>query len=152
MNSIWRLAGSGLTCVLPMSLILLSYAGCSDAKVMVAVSGSVIAKGQPVAGALVMFLPQSDPIGLTASGVTAEDGKFVLSSGVDKGIAPGTYRVTITWPDPSVKPTEAEMMMGMMEQGPDLLKGAYATADASKLTAEITTSSAELPPFDIEVP
>ena len=135
MSSFWRHTRSGRVLALAVSLTVLFSAGCSDAKVMVAVKGSVVTKGKPVAGALVMFHPQSDPTGQTASGVTSDDGTFTISSGVEQGIALGTYGVTITWPDPAVKPTDAEMMMGMIEQGPDLLKGTYATHEASKLTA-----------------
>jgi hypothetical protein len=111
-----------------------------------------MAGGKPASGAVLMFHPDTDPTGVTASGTAGEDGTFVLTSGVDKGVTPGTYTVTVVWPDPSVKPTAAQMMQGMIEQGPDLLKGAYATKNVSKLKMEITSATTELPPIEVDGP
>jgi hypothetical protein len=133
-------------------LILLSVAGCSDSKALVSIKGKINVKGQPAAGAVVLFHPDSNPIGLTASGVADETGVYTLSSGLDKGVAPGKYIVTVTWPDPTVKSTPEQMMQGMIEDAPDLLEGAYATRSVSKLTAEVPTTSGEIPPFELDIP
>ncbi len=125
--------------------------GCSGGKVLVPVKGTVKSKGQPLIGAMVMFHPE-DPIGLTASGVVGDDGMFTLASGVDQGITPGNYTVTITWPDPSVKPTPQQMMQGMIEPGPDLLKGKYASRQSSSLKTEVTTSLTEPVTFEVDGP
>lgn len=134
-------------------ILAVLLAGCGDGKVLVIVKGKVLAKGQPAAGATVLFHPTTgDPTAQTASGVAGDDGTFAVSTGLDQGVPPGNYIVTLTWPDPSVKPTPQEMMMGMIEPGPDLLKGKYADKSTSTLKAEITGSTTELPPFEVEAP
>ena len=133
-------------------LLLSSIVGCSNERGLVVVKGKITSNGKPAAGAVLMFYPDDNPTGVTASGTSAEDGSFVLTSGVDKGVSPGTYTVTVVWPDPSVKPTAAQIMQGLIEQGPDLLKGAYATKSASKLKAEIDSSTIELPPIEVDGP
>ncbi len=131
---------------------LFAIAGCSDGKSLVSVNGKVHVKGQPAAGAIVLFHPESDSAGLTASGVADVSGIYTLSSGLDKGIAPGKYIVTVTWPDPTVQTTPEQMMQGMIADAPDLLEGAYATRTVSKLRAEVPTTSGEIPTFELEMP
>lgn len=97
-----------------------------------------------------MFHPTDNPEGVTAAGTTNADGRYVLSSGVDLGVLPGSYVVTVSWPDPNVKPTEAQMMMGTAEPGPDLLKGRYSSKQKSGLNVEITHSTTEIEPFMLE--
>ncbi len=126
--------------------------GCSDGKSLVSITGKVNVKGQPAVGAVVLFHPESDPTGLTASGVVDQTGTYTLSSGLDKGIAPGKYIVTVSWPDPTVQTTPEQMMQGMVADAPDLLEGAYATRNVSSLRAEVPTTSAEIPPFELEIP
>lgn len=83
----------------------------------------------------------------TATGVVDAKGGFSLVSGMDAGIAPGKYIVTVTWPDPSKEPTQAQIMMGTDEPGPDLLKGKYSSKAKTSLTAEIDDTTTTLPPF-----
>ncbi|MCA9133125.1 MAG: hypothetical protein KDA45_08215 [Planctomycetales bacterium] len=127
---------------------ILLLSGCDTAPKLVPVSGSVTVKGKEVAGAVVLFHPL-DPELMPASGVTAGDGTFTLVSGPDAGIRPGKYKVTVTWPDPKFKPSKAAVMMGTAEDGPDLLKGRYATKDKTTLTAEIAADTTQLPPFEL---
>lgn len=129
---------------------LLSASGCSGGKPKVVVSGSVLVDGKPAEGATIFFHPKDDPAGITATGTVDIDGKYTLTSALDKGITVGSYDVTVIWPDQSKQPTQQEIMMGTAEDGPDLLKGKYASRGKSGLQAEITSSSKELPPFELK--
>jgi len=72
--------------------LALSPAGCGDT---LKAEGRVILEGNPVAGASVMFIPESDK-GLPAYGSTDADGHFSLSTNGASGIRPGRYKVTVT--------------------------------------------------------
>lgn len=149
-----RLLQKSVRCfaVTAMVLTFCGVGGCGDSRKLVPVSGSVTVDGEPAVGATLLFHPESDPAGVTASGTVRDDGTFTLVSGMDKGLTAGKYIVTVSWPDPSVKPTEAQMMMGMAEPGPDLLKGRYATKQGSGLSVEIAADTQQLPPFELEKP
>lgn len=123
-------------------------AGCSQGPRRVPVDGSVSVGGRPAEGAVVMFHPE-DPALATASGVADSQGKFKLVSGAETGVPTGRYKVTVIWPDPSKKPTEAQVMMGTADAGPDLLKGKYASRESSPLSVEISDSTQTLPPFEL---
>jgi hypothetical protein len=96
------------------------------------VRGSVTYRDQPVAGAQVMFLPESGP---TATGTTDESGEFELRTfAAGDGAVPGKHRVTITKhvalpaaPDNPYPETRNE------------LPERYGRANASGLTAEVET-------------
>ncbi len=137
--------------VLGVSMLLFVLVGCNS-KVMVPVKGSVTSDGKPLAGANVMMFLDGNDRGQTAAAVTGEDGVFSISTGVDMGMAPGTYTVTITWPDPAIKPTPEQMMTGNRPDAPDLLYGKYASRASSTIKAEVTTSTQVLEPFDVVVP
>lgn len=130
-------------------MICIFLSGCSsNSDKLFLVSGSVTVDGKPADGASILFHPD-DPAAVTASGVVNADGTFTLVSAMNEGVAAGKYRVTVTWPDPSKKPTKEQLMMGTAEPGPDLLKGKYATRDQTSLTAEISSSTTVLPPFEL---
>lgn len=129
-------------------LLLVFLAGCGG-RGLVEVSGTVTVDGKPAAGVMLMFF-STEPNGVTASGVSDEQGKFSLSSGLDKGLAAGNYVVTATYPDPSVKPTAAQMMQGTYEPGPDLLKGKYVNKANSSIKVEIKSGMTELAPIDLK--
>lgn len=136
-----------VTALLSIALVILPWMGCGSSSSLVPATGSVSVKGKPAAGAMVLFHSQiSDAV--TPSGAVAEDGTFKLMSGLEPGIAPGKYNVTITWPDPSKKPTANQIMMGLVEPGPDLLKGKYATKATTTLSADITSSTTTIPAFE----
>ena len=135
-------------CSLFLIVALLSVGCGKSGPKLIPATGSVTVKGQPAGGVFILFHP-SDIKQATASAVTEADGTFKLSSNGEPGILEGKYQVTLTWPDPSKKPTEAQIMMGTAEPGPDLLKGKYATKTASTLSAEITANSVKLPPFEL---
>lgn len=123
-------------------------AGCSSSPKLIPVAGSVTVKGKPAEGAIVMFHP-ADPTMATASAIAEADGTFKLVSNSEPGLLAGKYQVTVMWPDATKKPTQAQIMMGTAEPGPDLLKGKYSSKGVTTLTAEITSTTKTLPPFDL---
>jgi hypothetical protein len=67
--------------------------GAKGGPKLVAVTGIVTYKGQPVPGARVMFLGDGSQV--PSVGVTASDGKFTLASLTGAGAVPGTHLVAI---------------------------------------------------------
>ncbi len=130
------------------AIVCLGFLGCSASSKLVPVNGAVSVKGKPAEGAIIMFHP-GDPTLATASAVAEADGNFKIVSGGEPGILPGQYKVTVMWPDPTKQPTQAQIMMGTGEPGPDLLKGKYSSKSVTTLTADITSSTTTLPPFDL---
>lgn len=76
-----------------MGLCLIT--GCSSGKgpKLAAADGTVTFMGAPLAGASVIFIPDKGPV---AMGITDTSGKFVLSTGPDRGalVGPGKFTVT----------------------------------------------------------
>ena len=88
-----------------------------------------------------------------ASGQAGSDGVYKLTSNLKDGIAPGNYQVTVTWPDTAAKAKPGSNKMKMstdIETPPDLLKGRYAAKEKSGLKTEITSSTKEIPPFELK--
>jgi hypothetical protein len=135
------------TAIIGISILGLSICGCDGGPRLVPVSGSITVDGQPAEGAILIFHPSDPSTQMLATGSTRSDGRFDLVSNTKPGIVPGTYKVTVVWPDPKIKPTDAQRMTGMFEEGPDLLKGRYETPAKSVLSVEITEASDVLPPF-----
>jgi hypothetical protein len=131
---------------LVLSLVFANLIGCGGGLKRIPVTGSVTVGGKPAVGANVLFHPE-DPTAMTASGVVGEDGAYSLVSGMEPGLVPGKYKVTVIWPDPSKKPTQAQIMMGTAEPGPDLLKGKYASKASTSLVADVTESTSTIPAF-----
>jgi hypothetical protein len=78
--------------------IAAALAGCGP-KNMARVSGRVVFKGQPVSGALVMFVPPSGP---GAGAVTDDDGRYTLLTGGRYGnwVFTGRCQVSVGESDP----------------------------------------------------
>ncbi len=123
-------------------------AGCDGGKTLVPVTGSLVVDGQPAGGATLLFHPQ-DPKGSLATATTDASGNFSLVSDLAQGVATGSYKVCVIWPDPAVQPTPAQKMTGMFDAGPDLLKGRYESPEKSTLVIEISGSSEKLPPIEL---
>ena len=139
---------SNCSLLLLASILYIGLGGCGSSPRLVPVSGSVTVNGKPAEGAIVMFHP-TDPAVATASAVAEADGTFKIVSGGEPGLLVGKYQVTVMWPDPTKQPTQAQIMMGTAEPGPDLLKGKYSSKAVTKLTADITASTKTLPPFEL---
>jgi hypothetical protein len=145
MNRLARRTGLGLA----LSIGLLTTA-CSSGPTLYPVTGKVTVKDQPAVGALVMFFPEGKSNGLPPStGVCGADGTFTLTTGTGEGAPAGKYIVTVSWPDPKVKVSEQQKMMGMGGDAPDVLQGAY-SKDKSPLRAEVKAEKNTLDPFAIK--
>jgi hypothetical protein len=83
----------------PIFLFALVCLGCSgDGLTRVSVKGKVLAAGEPVSNATVLFMPADETKGEGAIGTTDKEGNFTLvgSRQGDKGIVPGKYRVRVS--------------------------------------------------------
>jgi hypothetical protein len=136
-----------------LSLALLVCVGCGGGPRLVPVKGSVKVDGKPAAGAVVTFhIVDGGMEAFPSTAITGEDGSFTLTTGEKGGAQPGKYKVTVVWPDPTKKPTQAEMMMGATAMdGPDLLNGKYATSAKSGLECEIKSGATDIAPFDLKM-
>jgi hypothetical protein len=120
---------------------LTGIAGCGSGLPPVApVKGTVTWKGQPVAGASVMFMPGA---GRPATGTTDAEGHYRLSAfGETNGAMLGQYKVTIT---KRVPISDAPYAPERSEIPP-----AYADAATSPLKAEVTAAGPNEFTFDLE--
>lgn len=112
-------------CLLPLAVFPFLLAGCGGGSALQPVSGKVLSDGKPATGATVMFYPDgpADVNARPATGVVGADGTYTLSTGADGGVAPGKYLVTVVWPDPKVKLTDAQRMAGANpNDAPDVFK------------------------------
>lgn len=129
-------------------LCLAAFAGCSGGPRLVPVTGKVTVNGKPAEGAIVMFHPE-DATQNTSSATATADGTLKPFTNGEPGLIVGRYKVTLTYPDPSKKPTQAQLMMGTADVGPDLLKGKYASKANTTLSIEVTSSSTTFGPFEL---
>jgi len=83
-SSAWVLILAGLCC---------GCSGKSDAPQLVGVHGVILYKQKPLAGAQVLFTPDSGPF---AMGETNEKGEFLLQTRGSSGAMIGEHRVTIS--------------------------------------------------------
>ena len=142
MNAFWLvgLAMLGVSCL-----------GCGKGgPSLVPVTGSVMVDGKPADGASLIFFARDASSTLIPSAQADASGKFSIITDGKNGIPTGSYDVTVTWPDPSVKPTESQRMQGLIESGPDLLGGKFGKKGTSGLAVDISASSKELQPFDLK--
>ena len=79
----------------------MAVVGCGSPAGLVPVSGKVLYRGQPAAGAVVYFHRQAAPGtdgGAIPSGVVEDDGSFTLTTdGLGQGARPGSYVVLVEW-------------------------------------------------------
>jgi hypothetical protein len=136
------------------ALAVIQIASCSSGETFYPVSGLVKVDGKPASGALLTFHP--DPPGdpkttFPATAKAGTDGKFTVATGANGGVKAGKYFVTIIWPDPNKKLTDAQRMMGASpDDAPDLLGGRYSTREKSQLQVEVKPGVKELPPFELK--
>jgi hypothetical protein len=77
---------------------LAALAGCGDGLKRVPVEGTLTAKGRPLGGALVQFVPAGATKGEGGIGRADADGRFTLtgSRAGDPGVVPGEYTVRVS--------------------------------------------------------
>ena len=131
---------------------LVAFVGCgSGGPALVKAKGKVLVDGNPAPGAIVLLHPDSPANSAVANGITDANGVFAPLTGTDEGIAEGTYRVTVVWPDPKMSGGDGTLQFGASQSKdpPDLLKGRYVMRDKSKLTVTVSRSNPELPPLEL---
>lgn len=132
-------------------MVLVSLAlGCGrSGPPMAAATGTVTMAGKPVAGAIVMFVPAS---GQPGDGFTDASGRYTISSRGRPGVAIGRCKVTIVKPtaesssiDQGSSPEDlqriSEKPVRREPPRPDIPE-AYARAETTPLTAEVTADAA----------
>lgn len=103
--------------LIPFFALVVAISGCGSGKDKpVKVSGIVTLEGTPVPGALVTFISVSG--GKMATGYTAEDGKFDLTTLTrGDGALPGIYKVTVSMSNSEEKPGDhPSMEAGKMDE------------------------------------
>jgi hypothetical protein len=135
--------------------------GCGSPAGLVPVSGKVLYRGEPAAGAVVYFHRQAEPGSANDPipyGIVEDDGRYSLSTdGLGNGARPGTYTVLVEWRDgkgDGVTPVKTNSKVKLVKRsrvrsGPDRLKGRYLDIAKPLLHTEITASSNPLPPFEL---
>jgi hypothetical protein len=128
--------------------LLLACLGCGNSSGQFPVTGKVLYKGEPAAGATVTFLRKEadrrkeSPV----QGVVREDGSFALAGPGGPGALPGEYVVLIEWKEGAGK------MKGRAPalSAPDRLKGRYLDPNNPVLTAKVEPTKNDLLPFELQ--
>jgi hypothetical protein len=121
--------------------VALVAAGCSGQGGLVPVSGKVTYKGQPVAGATVLFMGDENTRPATA--ITGPDGHYGLMTLDSNGAMPGVYAVVVSKTDepPSGEPPSMEEAAKLANRPPpppkQLLPAKYADAVKTPLKHEV---------------
>ena len=79
-----------------LGCLLSALAGCGSGPTFYPVTGSVTQNGEPLADAVVMFLPEGKDGSLTAEAMTGPDGKYSLATRDAAGAAVGKYKVVVS--------------------------------------------------------
>jgi hypothetical protein len=130
--------------------VALACSACGNPHGIYPVSGRVMYKGDPAAGAFVFLVRQGAvPIReQTMMGVVQGDGSFTVDCGaLGKGAPPGEYDVLVEWKYDAAlprarSPTEAAAR-------PDRLRGRYADRKHPLLHTVVRPESNVLSPFEL---
>jgi hypothetical protein len=144
----------------------LGLSGCGHPAGLFPVSGKVLFKGEPAAGAVVYFHregPPPIPASTIPFGIVDEDGSFSLASdGQGDGCPPGKYAVLVEWkarsetpvaqPNPSRvkgKPKVIPVNSRSTRNDVDRLRGRYFDISKPLIHADILPQSNSLTPFEL---
>jgi hypothetical protein len=137
---------SGLTLATAFTLCCI---GCGQSNGLYPVSGKLLYKGTPAAGATVYFHRKNATDGLaeqTLQGVVADDGRFSLASPAGTGAKPGEYVVLVEWKEGAGKKKGRSPGLN----APDRLRHRYLNPNKPLLQAEVKPMSNTLPPFELQ--
>jgi hypothetical protein len=135
--------------------------GCGSPAGLVPVSGKVLYRGEPAAGAVVYFHRQAEPGSASTPipyGIVEDDGTYSLTTeGLGSGARPGTYTVLVEWRDTKgdgVTPVKTRGNVKLVKRsrvrsGPDRLNGRYFDIAKPLLHADIAAGSNPLAPFEL---
>ena len=151
-----RLPIIGGRCALAACLVLVfGLAGCggnSKGVTLYPVRGKVLYKGEPAAGADVVFCLKGDTSKdpLRPTGKVRSDGSFLLSTfRADDGAPAGDYAVLVRW----YKEGKVGQEKGKKRSHNvpiDFLQDRYANPASPRFTATVRTETTELSPFDMK--
>lgn len=137
--------------VLALVLGIISCSNGPGGDKLYPVTGKIMYKDQPAAGAMVTFHPKHAKNQLAVHrpyGVAKDDGTFVLVTGRDQGAAAGEYAVTVVWyQEPPAKKGKGISTGGDDAPSVDKLKGKFAEQSESKITMYIKEGSNQLDPI-----
>jgi hypothetical protein len=126
--------------------VTLACTSCGNSTKLYPVSGKVMYKGAPAAGAAVFFQRRgADPLAeQTIMGIVKEDGSFTLVCGPQSaGVPVGEYDVLIEWK------RRSSQGRGLAQPVPDRLKGRYANPKQPLLHAVVRAGTNDLPAFEL---
>ena len=138
--------------------------GCGSPAGLVPVSGKVLYRGEPAAGAVVYFHREDADKAANRAipvGIVEDDGRFSLTcDGVGDGCPPGKYAVLVEWKgkaDPQIlqaKPARGKAKAVPINRrtardGVDRLKGRYFDIMQPKLHAEVLAHATDIPAFEL---
>jgi hypothetical protein len=143
--NVWRRVWAGALA------LTLGCLGCSSGERLHPVSGKVLYKGQPLAGALVTLHPQgsNDPRVERPNGFTQEDGTFTVTTGQKPGAPAGQYLVTVICSRTVQPEGKGKIINTGGEDSVDILGGAYANPNTSKITVQVQPGNNTLPPIEL---
>jgi hypothetical protein len=105
---------------------------------LIPVTGTVTVDGKPGDGAAVAFVPKDGTPGNGGTAAAGADGKYeIVSPQGKKGLAPGTYKVTVSYrrnpdgsaPDPKAPPIESQAV--------EWLPAKFSDRDKTELSATV---------------
>ena len=129
-----------------VTALAFACSSCGSSNKLYNVSGRVMYKGAPAAGATVFFQRQgADPLHeQNIMGIVQPDGSFNLVCGPHgEGAPPGDYDVLIEWRE------RTGAGKGLAEKGSDRLKGRYADPKHPLLRAVVKAKPNSLPTFEL---
>jgi hypothetical protein len=123
---------------------------CSGGPKLYPVHGKLLQNNQPVAGVLLTFHPKDATVYSTLpTGLTDDDGTFIVETGANEGAPAGEYVVTMIAPQVVKETGKQKITMGKHAETADRFKGAYASEASSKLRVEIKKGDNNLEPFSL---
>jgi hypothetical protein len=132
---------------------MLLLSSCSGSNGLYPVHGKVFYKGEPAAGAEVIFHPRgdNDPNVPRPTATVQEDGTYsLISFGKGEGAPPGEYYVFVRWIENNLPPSMTKGKKKTMKPVPaDIFKGRYQNHAAPKFFAEVKPENNEVPPFEL---
>jgi hypothetical protein len=144
--------GSSLLAAGALAMLAFTGVSCSQSETLNPVQGKVLHQGQPLAGALVSFHPDSLADGTLADaavGLSKADGTFELATGQASGAHAGKYTVTVICPVP-IESQQKGMSFGGEPETEDKLKGAYANRETSQIKIQIKEGPNQLEPIELK--
>ena len=138
-----------------------AHGGCGNPPGLYPVSGTVLHKGEPAAGAVVYFHHEGPSAAASPTipfGIVNDDGRYsVVCDSQGDGCPPGKYAVLVEWRDGAsdgVVPVKTKgktklVKRSRVRSGPDRLGGRYFDIAKPLVHVEVLPQSNSLPPLEL---